>query len=104
LPRCGSVARGLADEHSDIGLDVYWASAPTEDERITAVEGAGWARASTPASTRWSGRTGTRSTASRSGRRQLGVEETFDLVVKVLPGFDIGPVRARFDGDRITTG
>jgi len=44
LPRCGSVARGLADEHSDIGLDVYWASAPTEDERITAVEGAGWAR------------------------------------------------------------
>lgn len=40
----GSVARGLADEHSDIELDVYWVSAPTEDERIAAVEGAGWTR------------------------------------------------------------
>jgi hypothetical protein len=40
----GSVARGLADEHSDIELDVYWASAPTVDERMAAVEGAGWTR------------------------------------------------------------
>lgn len=40
----GSVARGLADEHSDIELDVYWASAPTDDERSAAVEGAGWTR------------------------------------------------------------
>jgi hypothetical protein len=40
----GSVARGLADEHSDIELDVYWASPPSEEERIAAVEGAGWTR------------------------------------------------------------
>lgn len=40
----GSVARGLADDHSDIELDVYWATAPTEEERIAAVEGAGWDR------------------------------------------------------------
>lgn len=40
----GSVARGLADDHSDVELDVYWASAPTDNERVAAVEGAGWAR------------------------------------------------------------
>jgi Domain of unknown function (DUF4037) len=40
----GSVARGLADDHSDVELDVYWARAPTDDERVAAVEGAGWAR------------------------------------------------------------
>lgn len=40
----GSVARGLADEHSDIELDVYWSLAPTEEERTAAVEGVGWER------------------------------------------------------------
>ena len=40
----GSVARGLADDHSDIELDVYWATAPAEEERTAAVEGAGWER------------------------------------------------------------
>lgn len=40
----GSVARGLADDRSDIELDVYWATAPTEEERAAAVEGAGWER------------------------------------------------------------
>jgi hypothetical protein len=40
----GSVARGLADELSDIEVDVYWSTPPTEDDRVAAVEGAGWER------------------------------------------------------------
>jgi predicted nucleotidyltransferase len=40
----GSVARGLADELSDIELDVYWRRPPTDDERMAVVEGAGWKR------------------------------------------------------------
>ena len=40
----GSVGRGLADEHSDIELDVYWSMPPTDEERTAAVEGAGWER------------------------------------------------------------
>jgi predicted nucleotidyltransferase len=40
----GSVARGLADELSDIELDIYWRRAPTDEERIAMVEGAGWER------------------------------------------------------------
>jgi len=40
----GSVARGLADDFSDIELDVYWAAPPTDEERTAAVEGAGWER------------------------------------------------------------
>ena len=40
----GSVARGLADELSDIELDVYWWRPPTDEERVAAVEGAGWGR------------------------------------------------------------
>lgn len=40
----GSVARGLADELSDIEVDVYWSSPPTEDQRTAAVEGSGWTR------------------------------------------------------------
>ena len=40
----GSVARGLADEMSDIELDVYWSRPPTSEEREAAVEGAGWGR------------------------------------------------------------
>jgi hypothetical protein len=40
----GSVARGLADELSDIELDVYWSRPPTPEDREAAVEGAGWER------------------------------------------------------------
>lgn len=40
----GSVARGLADDLSDIELDVYWRRPPSDDERIATVEGAGWER------------------------------------------------------------
>jgi predicted nucleotidyltransferase len=40
----GSVARGLADELSDIELDVYWSAPPTQEDREAAVEGAGWER------------------------------------------------------------
>jgi hypothetical protein len=40
----GSVARGLADELSDIELDVYWSSPPSAEDREAAVEGAGWGR------------------------------------------------------------
>jgi hypothetical protein len=40
----GSVARGLADELSDIELDVYWSQPPSPEERSAAVEGAGWER------------------------------------------------------------
>jgi hypothetical protein len=40
----GSVARGLADEDSDIELDVYWSAAPTDADREAAVESAGWTR------------------------------------------------------------
>jgi predicted nucleotidyltransferase len=40
----GSVARGLADDLSDIELDIYWRRPPTDDERLAAVEGAGWER------------------------------------------------------------
>ena len=40
----GSVARGLADDASDIELDVYWSRPPSEQERQAAVEGAGWHR------------------------------------------------------------
>ncbi|EWT01933.1 hypothetical protein N865_12620 [Intrasporangium oryzae NRRL B-24470] len=40
----GSVARGLADAFSDVELDVYWSVPPSEDDRVAAVEGAGWTR------------------------------------------------------------
>ncbi|HET7801901.1 MAG TPA: hypothetical protein VFL38_15870 [Humibacillus xanthopallidus] len=40
----GSVARGLADDASDIELDVYWWRPPGVHERQAAVEGAGWHR------------------------------------------------------------
>lgn len=40
----GSVARGLADDLSDIELDVYWSRPPTPEQRSAAVEGAGWER------------------------------------------------------------
>ncbi len=37
----GSVARGWADRHSDIELDVYWHEPPTDDDRLRIVTGAG---------------------------------------------------------------
>jgi hypothetical protein len=40
----GSVARGLADELSDIELDVYWSRPPEPEEREAAIEGSGWER------------------------------------------------------------
>jgi predicted nucleotidyltransferase len=40
----GSVARGLADDASDVELDVYWSRPPSAQERQAAVEGAGWRR------------------------------------------------------------
>ncbi|HEY5854199.1 MAG TPA: hypothetical protein VIW24_09155 [Aldersonia sp.] len=54
----GSVARGLADDLSDIELDVYWRRPPTDDERVAAVEGAGWS-ACMPMRTSTSGQTAT---------------------------------------------
>ncbi|HET8988296.1 MAG TPA: hypothetical protein VFN43_07270 [Humibacillus sp.] len=40
----GSVARGLADDASDIELDVYWTRPPRVSDREAAIEGAGWTR------------------------------------------------------------
>jgi hypothetical protein len=40
----GSVARGLADDASDVELDVYWSRPPSAQQRRAAVEGAGWQR------------------------------------------------------------
>lgn len=37
----GSVARGWADHHSDIELDIYWAQPPSDDERVALVQRAG---------------------------------------------------------------
>ncbi len=38
------MARGLADDASDVELDVYWSSPPTTADREAAVEGAGFER------------------------------------------------------------
>lgn len=38
----GSVARGLADEHSDVEVDVYWHRPPSDAERRAVVDDAGW--------------------------------------------------------------
>jgi predicted nucleotidyltransferase len=38
----GSVARGLADERSDVEVDVYWHRPPGEAERRAVVDQAGW--------------------------------------------------------------
>lgn len=43
----GSVARDLADALSDIELDVFWHTAPTEDERRTPLEKYSWPLVST---------------------------------------------------------
>lgn len=37
----GSVARGWADHHSDIELDVYWAEPPTDADRLAPITSAG---------------------------------------------------------------
>jgi predicted nucleotidyltransferase len=37
----GSVARGWADRHSDIELDVYWAEPPTDADRLAPITRAG---------------------------------------------------------------
>ncbi len=38
----GSVARGLADERSDVEVDVYWHRPPSDAERRAVVDDAGW--------------------------------------------------------------
>jgi predicted nucleotidyltransferase len=38
----GSVARGLADAHSDLEIDVYWLRPPTDAERRAVVDDAAW--------------------------------------------------------------
>jgi len=38
----GSVARALADDHSDLEVDVYWHHPPDEAERRAVVDDAGW--------------------------------------------------------------
>ena len=37
----GSVGRGLADVHSDLELDIYWHAAPSEQDRLGAIEKTG---------------------------------------------------------------
>lgn len=37
----GSVARGWADQYSDVELDVYWHEPPGDAQRVQAVERAG---------------------------------------------------------------
>jgi len=39
----GSVARGLADQFSDIEIDIYWHTPPTDEDRSAPIERAGWA-------------------------------------------------------------
>jgi len=38
----GSVARGLADQFSDIEIDIYWDAPPTEADRQAPIERFGW--------------------------------------------------------------
>ena len=38
----GSVARGLADEFSDIEIDIYWHAPPTDEDLSAPIERAGW--------------------------------------------------------------
>lgn len=38
----GSVARGIADGFSDIEIDVYWHTPPTEEDRTAPIERGGW--------------------------------------------------------------
>jgi hypothetical protein len=38
----GSVARGIADQFSDIEIDIFWHSPPTDDDRSAPIERSGW--------------------------------------------------------------
>src|SRR4051794_8464926 len=38
----GSVARGLADQFSDIEIDIFWHAPPTDQDRSAPIERAGW--------------------------------------------------------------
>jgi hypothetical protein len=38
----GSVARGIADQFSDIEIDIYWHTPPTDEDRTAPIEQAGW--------------------------------------------------------------
>jgi hypothetical protein len=38
----GSVARGLADQFSDIEIDIYWHTPPTDADRSAPIDQAGW--------------------------------------------------------------
>jgi hypothetical protein len=38
----GSVARGIADQFSDIEIDVYWHTPPTDEDRMAPIEQSGW--------------------------------------------------------------
>jgi hypothetical protein len=38
----GSVARGIADQFSDIEIDIFWHAPPTDEDRSAPIERAGW--------------------------------------------------------------
>jgi hypothetical protein len=38
----GSVARGIADQFSDIEIDIFWQAPPTDEDRSAPIERAGW--------------------------------------------------------------
>jgi hypothetical protein len=38
----GSVARGIADQFSDIEIDIFWHAPPTDEDRRAPIERAGW--------------------------------------------------------------
>ena len=38
----GSVARGTADQYSDIEIDIFWHAPPSEADRMAPIERAGW--------------------------------------------------------------
>jgi hypothetical protein len=38
----GSVARGIADQFSDIEIDVFWHTPPTDEDRAAPIERSGW--------------------------------------------------------------
>jgi hypothetical protein len=38
----GSVARGIADQFSDIEIDIFWHAPPTDQDRRAPIERAGW--------------------------------------------------------------
>jgi predicted nucleotidyltransferase len=38
----GSVARGTADQYSDIEIDIFWRTPPSERDRLAPIEASGW--------------------------------------------------------------